>query len=78
MKRLTKQTKKIVMGSARLQADIADHLVITTLYLRRLLGANTDERLTDPGVVELIKNHLADMQDMQIIEDAKSESNQHA
>jgi hypothetical protein len=70
MKRLTEATVKMINNNGLLFGKIADELKIAPAYLIRLLVANTDERLVSVGVVELIKNHLADMQDMQIVEEA--------
>lgn len=69
MARLTQEALNFIKakGNGSLYGEIADEIGVTTARLKDILAANTDERLASEGVKSLIKNHLAEMQDMQII-----------
>jgi hypothetical protein len=74
MKRLTPQAINVINNNGALFGKICDELGFAPAYLTRKLVANDDERLAGSGVIELIKNHLADMQDMKIVEESNNKA----
>lgn len=67
MKKLTPQAVKLIRNSQSLFGEIAEHLSISIYTLRDLLQENTDDRLIGEGVLEIIKTHLSEMQDMELV-----------
>lgn len=67
MERLTTDALKLIRGNAILYGAIADHLGLAPASFKRLLVENKDDRLVKPEVLDLIKQHLAGLQDMELV-----------
>lgn len=67
MKKLTPQAVKLIRNSQALFGKIAEQMNVALFTLRDLLQENEDERLVSAEVLEIIKTHLAGMQDMELV-----------